>query len=72
MRNFLSNSRITIKKNLNVSRENANWRMEAIRDLKGKRKAGASSLTGMGCDKPEYTYWDQIAPKRKPSHQPLN
>jgi glutamate synthase domain-containing protein 2 len=51
---------ITIKKNPNVYRENVNWTTEAIRDLKKQAEFGAVILTGMGCDKPYFTYWDRL------------
>ncbi len=35
-------------------------RMEAIRDVKKQAETGGVILTGMGCDKPEYSYWDRL------------
>jgi glutamate synthase domain-containing protein 2 len=57
---FCPTHAITIRKNPNASRDNANWSMEAIRDLKRQAETGAVILTGMGCDKPNYTYWDRL------------
>jgi glutamate synthase domain-containing protein 2 len=57
---FCPTHAITIKKNPNASRENANWNMEAIRDAKRQAENGAVIITGMGCDKPNYTYWDRL------------
>ena len=57
---FCPTHALTIKKNPNVSRENANWSMEKIRDVKKQAETGGVILTGMGCDKPEYTYWDRL------------
>ena len=34
--------------------------MEAIRDVKKQAETGGVILTGMGCDKPDYTYWDRL------------
>jgi glutamate synthase domain-containing protein 2 len=51
---------ITIRKNPNVNRENSNWTYEVIRDLKKQAESGGVMLTGMGCDKPNFTYWDRL------------
>ena len=57
---FCPTHAITIRKNPNVSRENINWTNEALRDLKKQAEIGAVILTGMGCDKPYFTYWDRL------------
>ena len=57
---FCPTHAITIRKNPNVSRENVNWTAEAVRDLKKQAESGAVILTGMGCDKPYFTYWDRL------------
>jgi glutamate synthase domain-containing protein 2 len=57
---FCPTNAITIRKNPNANRDNANWNLEAIRDLKRQAESGAVILTGMGCDKPHYTYWDKL------------
>lgn len=57
---FCPTHAITIRKNPNLSRVNANWTFEAIRDVKKQAENGAVTLTGMGCDKPSLTYWDRI------------
>ena len=57
---FCPTNAISIKKNPNANRDNANWNLEAIRDLKRQAESGAVILTGMGCDKPQYTYWDKL------------
>jgi ferredoxin len=57
---FCPTHAITIRKNPNANRDNANWTLEAIRDLKRQSESGAVILTGMGCDKPNYTYWDRL------------
>jgi len=51
---------ITVKKNINANRDNANWTVEAIRDLKKASESGAVHITGMGNDKPAFSYWDRI------------
>ncbi len=51
---------ITIRKNPNASRENYNWTLEIIRDVKKQAETGGVILTGMGCDKPYFTYWDRL------------
>jgi glutamate synthase domain-containing protein 2 len=57
---FCPTHAITIRKNPNANRENANWTLEAIRDVKKQAETGAVILTGMGCDKPYFTYWDRL------------
>ncbi len=57
---FCPTRAITIRKNPNANRENANWTFDAIRDLKRQSESGAVLLTGMGCDKPAFTYWDRL------------
>ncbi|MCW4046900.1 MAG: glutamate synthase-related protein [Candidatus Bathyarchaeota archaeon] len=57
---FCPTHAITIRKNPNANRENANWTMEALRDVKKQAESGAVILTGMGCDKPYFTYWDRL------------
>ncbi|MEM2968077.1 MAG: glutamate synthase-related protein [Candidatus Bathyarchaeia archaeon] len=51
---------ITIRKNPNVYRENSNWTLEAVRDIKRQAETGGVILTGMGCDKPHFSYWDRL------------
>ncbi len=34
--------------------------LEAIRDAKKQAETGGVILTGMGCDKPYYTFWDRL------------
>ena len=57
---FCPTHAITVRKNPSVYRENVNWTSEAIRDLKKQAEFGAVILTGMGCDKPNFTYWDKL------------
>ena len=57
---FCPTHALTIRKNPNVNRDNVNWTAEAVRDLKRQAESGAVILTGMGCDKPYFTYWDRL------------
>ncbi len=57
---FCPTHAITIRKNPNANRENENWTLEAIRDVKKQAETGGVILTGMGCDKPYFTYWDRL------------
>ncbi len=57
---FCPTHAITIRKNPNASRENSNWTMDVIRDVKKQSENGGVIITGMGCDKPNYTYWDRL------------
>jgi glutamate synthase domain-containing protein 2 len=57
---FCPTHAITIRKNPNANTENANWTLGAIRDAKKQAETGGVILTGMGCDKPYFTYWDRL------------
>jgi glutamate synthase domain-containing protein 2 len=57
---FCPTHAITIRKNPNANTENANWTLGAIRDVKKQAETGGVILTGMGCDKPYFTYWDRL------------
>jgi glutamate synthase domain-containing protein 2 len=57
---FCPTHAITIRKNPNLIRENPNWTTEALRDAKRQAETGTVLLTGMGCDKPFFTYWDRL------------
>jgi glutamate synthase domain-containing protein 2 len=57
---FCPTHAIAIRKNPNANRENLNWTMEALRDVKKQAESGTVILTGMGCDKPYFTYWDKL------------
>ncbi len=57
---FCPTQAITIRKNPNYYRENANWTQEAITAVKKQAETGGIILTGMGCDKPHLTYWDRL------------
>ncbi|NHV45857.1 MAG: 4Fe-4S dicluster domain-containing protein [Candidatus Verstraetearchaeota archaeon] len=57
---FCPTKAITIKKNPTQYTENWYWTRENIVDIKKQAESGGVILTGMGCDKPYYTYWDKI------------
>lgn len=57
---FCPTHAITIRKNPNSYRENANWTQESITAIKKQAETGGVILTGMGCDKPYFTYWDRL------------
>ncbi len=57
---FCPTHAITIRKNPNANRDNANWTVEAIRDLKRHAESGGVQITGMGNDKPAFSYWDRL------------
>jgi glutamate synthase domain-containing protein 2 len=57
---FCPTHAITIRKNPNAIRENYNWTLGALRDVKKQAETGGVILTGMGCDKPNLTYWDRL------------
>ncbi|MGB9841334.1 MAG: glutamate synthase-related protein [Candidatus Bathyarchaeales archaeon] len=57
---FCPTHAITIRKNPNVYRENSNWTLETVRDIKRQAETGGVILTGMGCDKPHFSYWDRL------------
>ncbi|MEM3377491.1 MAG: glutamate synthase-related protein [Candidatus Bathyarchaeia archaeon] len=57
---FCPTHAITIRKNPNAYRENSNWSWETIRDIKKQSETSGVILTGMGCDKPHFTYWDRL------------
>jgi glutamate synthase domain-containing protein 2 len=51
---------ISVEKNPNPYRDNANWTYEAIKDIKKQAETGGVLLTGMGSDKPNLAYWNRI------------
>ena len=57
---FCPTGAITIKRNPTQYRENWNWTQEAITAVKNQAETGGIIITGMGCDKPYYTYWDRL------------
>ncbi|MEM2906021.1 MAG: glutamate synthase-related protein [Candidatus Bathyarchaeia archaeon] len=57
---FCPTGAITIRKNPTDYTENWNWNREAIVGVKKQAETGGIILTGMGCDKPYYTYWDRL------------
>jgi glutamate synthase domain-containing protein 2 len=57
---FCPTQAITIRENPNKYRSNSNWTQEAITSIKKQAETGGVVLTGMGCDKPNLTYWDRL------------
>jgi glutamate synthase domain-containing protein 2 len=57
---FCPTRTITIRRNPTQYTENWHWTKEVITDIKRQAETGRAILTGMGCDKPYYTYWDKI------------
>lgn len=57
---FCPTEAISIRPNPCAYTSNYNWSHEAIRDLKKQAETGGVVMTGMGCDKPYYTYWDRL------------
>ena len=57
---FCPTRAITINRNPTQYTENQNWSREVITAVKNQAETGGIILTGMGCDKPYYTYWDRI------------
>jgi glutamate synthase domain-containing protein 2 len=57
---FCPTKAIIIKRNPTQYTENLHWTREVITSIKRQAETGGAILTGMGCDKPYYTYWDKI------------
>ncbi|MEM3719354.1 MAG: glutamate synthase-related protein [Candidatus Bathyarchaeia archaeon] len=57
---FCPTKAITIKRNTTRYTNNWHWTQEVITAIKKQAESGGVILTGMGCDKPHYTYWDKI------------
>ena len=57
---FCPTQAITIRENPNHYRSNANWTQEVLTGIKKQAETGGVVLTGMGCDKPNLTYWDRL------------
>ncbi len=57
---FCPTQAITIRKNPNSYRENSQWAQEVITAIKKQAETGGVILTGMGCDKPNFNYWDKL------------
>ncbi len=57
---FCPTHAISIRKNVSVYRDNANWTTEVIKDIRKQAETGGVLLTGMGCDKPFLSYWDKL------------
>ncbi len=57
---FCPKHAIIIRKNLVSYRKNHHWTSEVITAVKKQAETGRAILTGMGCDKPNLTYWDKL------------
>ena len=57
---FCPTNALKILPNPTSFRENYHWTREVISAIKKQAEVGGVMLTGMGCDKPQYTYWDRI------------
>ncbi len=57
---FCPEQSITVVPNPVSYRPNASWNRESIRNLMRQAESGGIVITGMGCDKPGYTYWDKL------------
>ena len=57
---FCPTQAITIRENPNNYKSNANWTQEVLTGIKKQAETGGVVLTGMGCDKPNLTYWDRL------------
>jgi len=57
---FCPTEAITVRKNRNSYRENNHWTQAMIVSAKRQAETGAVTLVGMGCDRPGFTYWDNL------------
>jgi glutamate synthase domain-containing protein 2 len=57
---FCPTNAITIRRNPSMYTENYNWTHKVIGAVKKQAETGGVMITGMGCDKPDYTYWDRL------------
>ncbi|MEM2093443.1 MAG: glutamate synthase-related protein [Candidatus Bathyarchaeia archaeon] len=57
---FCPKHAIIIRKNPVSYCKNYHWTSEAIKAVKKQAETGGAILTGMGCDKPNLTYWDKL------------
>jgi glutamate synthase domain-containing protein 2 len=57
---FCPTHALTIKENPSNYKENANMTPDVIQDIKKQAETGGVLLTGMGCPRPELTYWDRL------------
>ncbi len=57
---FCPTQAISIRRNPTAYTANDNWTQEVIMDIKRQAEVGGVLLTGMGCDKPNYSYWDRL------------
>ncbi len=57
---FCPEQSISIIPNPTQYRSNSSWNRESIRNVVKQAESGGIILTGMGCDKPNYTYFDRL------------
>ncbi len=57
---FCPTHAITIRRNPSMYTVNYHWTQEAIGAIKKQAETGGVIITGMGCDKPGFTYWDKL------------
>ncbi|MGD9117920.1 MAG: glutamate synthase-related protein [Dehalococcoidia bacterium] len=57
---FCPTQALTIIRNPQEYRENANWRPEVVEDILKQAETGGVLLTGMGDDKGQRIYWDHL------------
>ncbi len=57
---FCPTQALTIRENPNRYKLNDNWSQEVVAGIKKQAETGGVILTGMGCDKPNLTYWDRL------------
>jgi glutamate synthase domain-containing protein 2 len=57
---FCPTQALTIIRNPQEYRENANWRPEVVEDILKQAETGGLLLTGMGNDKGQRIYWDHL------------
>jgi len=57
---FCPTKAITVRKNQNSYRKNYHWTQDMIVFAKRQAETGAVALVGMGCDRPGFTYWDNL------------
>ncbi len=57
---FCPEQSITVSPTPIQYRQNASWGRENIRNITKQAEAGGILLTGMGCDKPNFTFFDRL------------
>jgi glutamate synthase domain-containing protein 2 len=57
---FCPKKAITVKENPNAYTKNYHWTKEMIVSVKRQSETGGALLSGMGCDREGFTYWDNL------------